>query len=392
MSERKCKNGWLSKYVEYTGDQESPELFHLWIGISTIAATLEQNVALDWGILEEIYPNLYILLIGGSASDKKSVAIRMCRRILRKAVPKLNFIPKKISPEMFLTAIYEEYVRSGVGAGYVIAGELAFFFGANDRTADLISFLTEGFDEDEINARTQKRGSEYPKNPCINFLGGTTPDYIEGLPKFAVAGGWAGRHIFIYANEERPAKAKPPAKPEMKQILTEDLVQIRALKGKFQMTGAAENTYEYWYETINQIERKQFSLKGYGGRRGTTVLKLAMVLSASESNSLTIEEHHITNAVNLLESTEASFPDALTHGLQIAPVGKLPRIRQIIQKKQPVEWSPLLHASGLTSKELQDILTDLIEQDDIVETQRPGTKGPVRIFSIKKFTMKGGEE
>ena len=57
---------WLTTYTEYTSEQESPALFHLWVGTSVIASAMERRCYINRGYYT-LYPNLYIVLIGESA-------------------------------------------------------------------------------------------------------------------------------------------------------------------------------------------------------------------------------------------------------------------------------------------------------------------------------------
>ena len=67
---------WLTSYLEYTSEQESPQLFHLWVGMNVIASTLERRVWVDRGYYR-LYPNLYVCLVGARARVRRTTAGKM---------------------------------------------------------------------------------------------------------------------------------------------------------------------------------------------------------------------------------------------------------------------------------------------------------------------------
>src|SRR3990167_6116197 len=72
---RKCEN-WLASYLEYTSEQESPTEFHLWTSMAILSATLGRHVWIDRGYYTT-FPNLFIILVAGSAKCRKSVSTHM---------------------------------------------------------------------------------------------------------------------------------------------------------------------------------------------------------------------------------------------------------------------------------------------------------------------------
>src|SRR5438309_523994 len=75
--EREAGN-WLAAYLEYTKESESPDAYHVWTALSSIASVARRNVWLDQGIYL-LYPNLYVALVGPPGRTGKSTAIRMGR-------------------------------------------------------------------------------------------------------------------------------------------------------------------------------------------------------------------------------------------------------------------------------------------------------------------------
>jgi len=68
VNERKLDD-WIDSFMEFTKESEPPDSFRLWTAISVIAAALQRKVKISWGHITW-YPNMYIILVGPSASRK----------------------------------------------------------------------------------------------------------------------------------------------------------------------------------------------------------------------------------------------------------------------------------------------------------------------------------
>ena len=392
ISKRKLSD-WLETYISYTEEQESPELFHLWTGVSSIAAVLERNVYLDRGIIGKLYPNLYIILTGASAVDRKTSAINIGEDFVREACPDINFISQKIIPEAFIEALQTCYELTGVGCGYVIAEELSYFLGTSEKSSALIHLLTKAYSCPNIlNYHTKGRGVEVVSDVCINFLGATTTEWLKkSLPKESIQGGWAGRHVFVYAHEPWNPVAHPEMTVKMvkqRDNLMFDLARIRELKGEFVWSKDAKEWFRVWYEEVFKPDEQDFLLEGYYGRKGHTILKIAMILSVSNNPSLILEEVDVKNAIRILGETEKMLPQIMQK-LDSTQIGEdLHWVLSLIEKKGPIGYSPLLRKVGwkLSPLQLQDILSSLILQEFISEKGEKGKRGNLRIFRKREET------
>ena len=96
---------WITNFMTFTEGLPTPEIFRLWSGISTIAATLERRVWVATG-RGVIYPNLFVVLVAPPAVGK-SVAIDQSIRAIQTATGlvakeytqgKLNLAPIDLTP------------------------------------------------------------------------------------------------------------------------------------------------------------------------------------------------------------------------------------------------------------------------------------------------------
>ncbi|KKK66944.1 hypothetical protein LCGC14_2958990, partial [marine sediment metagenome] len=82
MAKRNYDN-WLSGYAEYTKHSESPDLFHFWTGVFTIAGALRRQVWIDQRYFQWT-PNFYIVLVGPAGIAAKSTSLRLGTSLLRR--------------------------------------------------------------------------------------------------------------------------------------------------------------------------------------------------------------------------------------------------------------------------------------------------------------------
>ena len=58
-----AQRDFFDLYFEYTGETESPQIYHRWCALSMVGALLGRRVYLPFGHAP-IYPNMYIMLEG----------------------------------------------------------------------------------------------------------------------------------------------------------------------------------------------------------------------------------------------------------------------------------------------------------------------------------------
>jgi len=97
---RRIKDSWIREYLRYTENTESPSMFHLWVGISTIASVVDRDIYVNQGFFK-IYPNLYIILVAGSQECRKSTAINIGESLLRNLPKSPEHSQSKDDPRIF---------------------------------------------------------------------------------------------------------------------------------------------------------------------------------------------------------------------------------------------------------------------------------------------------
>ncbi len=312
---RLCKGGWLRTYLEYTDKQESPEIFHLWVGISVIAGALGRNCYINRGYFKT-YPNQYIALVSQSALCKKGTACEIGTGIYNEAFPEHPVIDRKLTMQKLVGNLNKSRKELGYSFIYLYNEELSTLFGRGAVNTELMDFLTSVYGcKERWLYETASRGEEWLEKIYVNFLACTTPSDLAEMPPSLVGGGLAGRMIFVYSDTPRNCVPNPAIhftneRYMMRQNLIHDLQQIAKIQREFKLTDEAWTLYDKLYRENFERDDYDFRLEPYKGRKGEHLLKLSMIISASRSDEGIIDKHDLEAADIFLKQIESSIIDA----------------------------------------------------------------------------------
>jgi hypothetical protein len=140
------------------------------------------------------------------------------------------------------------------------------------------------------------------------LLGGTDPRNLKVLPDDAV-GGLTGRLIWVIESTRRannPGWIRDPARIIRQRLLREgllrDLQEISKLNGAMTVADDAQECYDGWYEDLSKKDTKDPDTDAFYHRCHVTGLRLAMLLSISNSSDLVITKNHMEGAIKLIEA------------------------------------------------------------------------------------------
>ncbi|QDP56814.1 MAG: hypothetical protein Unbinned400contig1000_33 [Prokaryotic dsDNA virus sp.] len=377
---RLCKEGFLKTYLNYVQKTEVPDYFGMWCGISLISICLNRKCQLanHWPL---IFPNMYVILVAGSALQRKSTAIGQAMHLLYQLDDQPIVLAQKMTTEALigsLSGTLDTMTASGKLASkdlkaqaIIVADELSVFLDREANTTGLIPFLTNIWDtqQGDFEYRTRARNVERLVDPYICLLAGTTVDWLRhAIPEDAVGGGFSSRVIFVTCEKSErvvPWPHKDAEVVEMEERLIHDLTQIRRLSGGFDAHPDAYalycQLYKEFQETSHLVHDK--NLQGYAGRRHVMLMKLAMIHSASQSNSMIVELNDMETANAILEQTEVRMP-TITQMLTSTDAGEqLDFVRGVIEKAGQLNRTELIRkvSHKLKARDLDDILSALVQ-------------------------------
>lgn len=368
---RKLKS-WLESYLEFTTLNESPGIFNLWSGISVISATMGRKVVLDRGYYS-LYPNLYVVLIAGSALCRKSTALELGEDFLKTLESPPTLLAQKLTPEAMISAMKDGKKIYGACEGMLISSELNVLLGKDSYHNGMLGLLTHIYGcRDPFEYQTVKRGKETVPKPWLGLFGASTPDWLKlGLPQEAIGGGFVGRVIFIVVDKtEKEANAIPFLTEELKELkenLILDLKEIAKLYGVMTMSQEANDWFTTWYKKFFNDKRTEGDMAGYNGRKHDTLLKIAMILCCADCDTLIMEPKHLQSSERLLLEAEKEMP-MVTQAISATVDGDvLGRVLNKIKRDGTISYTKLMQGFSycLSSKQLLEVLTTLEDSGQV---------------------------
>jgi len=309
---------WIEGFMLLSDSSEPPTLFRKWSAISTIASALQRKVKVDLGISLRFYPNFYIVLVGPSATGK-GTAMKYAYDIIEQ-VPNIKLSAQATSLQALIRRMKginltdidmetgDQIYHSSIT---IFSNEFTVFLGYHNR--ELMTSLCDWYDcPNRWVYDTISRDKELIVGCWVNLLGGTTPDNIqESLPPSAIGGGLTSRIIFV--NEHKRDKlvvfhSATQSDIDLQQHLVHDLEQISLLSGSFRFSKDGVKFYTEWvHEAAANPPFYDSKFDGYCGRRRNHLLSLAMVCSASRSDSLTLTAEDLQRSADLLDEVEVKM-------------------------------------------------------------------------------------
>jgi hypothetical protein len=368
---RKLKN-WIQGYLTYTAESESPEEYHLWVAISAIAGAMQRRSFFNYEYFL-VYPNMYVVLVGPAGRCKKSTAMRIGRSMLG-GVPGIHFTTDSITRERLIQDLSQSKSADGHSSMTAYSSEFASFLTSSGM--DMVIFLTDIFDSPpEWAHKTKIGGTVKVTAPYLNLIGATTPDWIaKAMPLDTVGIGLTSRIVFVYQDTPR---IKPPfpklndAQKALFPILIEDLTRISGIQGEYKWESpAAEAKYSEWYKGRLAAPNPTGDprLNGYFERKPVHIIKLMMIVSASQRDECVLTSDDFDAALALFEQVEAKMPKVF------ANVGKNPLavdyedVAGVVLGHPGVSFSELMwmFKHSVRKDELAEILDTLVAANLIV--------------------------
>ena len=387
MPDNRNLDDWLESFMLLTENSEPPLLFRKWTGLSTIASALQRKVRVEFGLSLTFYPNLYVVLVGPSATGK-GTAMKYASDIIEQ-VPSVRLSAQATS----LQALIRRMKETNLTDIDLITGEQQFhssltifsteftvFLGYHNK--ELIAALCEWYDcHSRWSYETIARKKEEVIGVWVNILAGTTPDSIQSsLPLESIGGGLTSRIIFVYEEKKEKLVIFPTKTDEeirLQQMLINDLEQISMLSGKMEYTDDFMAAYSNWcVEADKNPPFYDTKFDGYCGRRRKHLISLAMVCNASRCSDMMMDAEDLARAAGYLAEVE------LKMGLVFKGMGKsdisgliseaIVFIENSLTPEIPL-WQFARHFEGNMDKLIMDRVLVTLEASNYVQVKkRPG--------------------
>lgn len=364
---------YMKLYCERLAKTEVPPRFTRWCAIASLLAALERRIFIRQGIYT-IYPNFYMVLVAASG-QKKSTAINLVGKLLRRLSPPPTVVSQKITPEALIAALQTTNTDEGLltlktsCGGIVIADELATFLDKSALDRGLGPILTALYDCTPFEYATKKDGIQTIDDGYLSILGGTTIELLRNsLPKDAIGGGFTSRTMFVYEDQLSPPVAwidYDPRMDEIEQECVNYLQRLMELKGPVELTPDAKEFYikDYNDRYNDTVRVRDPLLASYENRRHAHMLKLAMAIMVCESPRLKMDWTDIRGAKVILEEAEEYLSRVMQLVVSTEVGLTANQIYIYIQQRGVVRRAELVRhfSTQMTSEELMKQMDTLIQ-------------------------------
>lgn len=298
---------FITSYLEYTKQYESPSSFWKWSAYATLAGLVRDSCYIRQKDLV-IYPNIYVLEVAQSSVDRKGNPLALCEKLLRKVNN-----TKIISGRTSIQALVHELAMSSTNAitGEVLKGGSAIFL-APELSAGLVGdpaalgILTDIYDaRGDYTTNLKGSGKHDIKNVCLTMFAASNMDMLKGEGLFdnkGVLGGLLARTFLVRPDEFRPANSLFNVDLEKIEEGIKELVKLlkdlACVHGQMILDVPAQKEWNEWYIPFRESYRGRNDKSGISGRIHTSILKLAILICINDTKDKIIRKDHVRRAID----------------------------------------------------------------------------------------------
>lgn len=268
-----------------------------------LSGALERRVWINRGYYN-LYPNLYVIIVGRSGIIKKSTSTGIAMKLLRD-LKQIKMVSEMATAGSLVEQIGWARKQFGYGGKkiiqtpvFVYASELVVFM--KEVFGSVVELLTTFYDcPEKWSYKTKHQGEVVIENLCFNMLGASTIEWLfSSVSVHQMRAGFGGRCVFVVQNDPPSRWVAWPTPDKnnklLRQLLLEDLVRIYRMAGEFRVDDTFKTTYSEWYDSqMSMAVSQKFNqnMSGWYGRKGEMLLKLCMVRAASLGRHLLNVDH-----------------------------------------------------------------------------------------------------
>lgn len=184
-------------------------------------------------------------------------------------------------------------------------------------TEDVVNCLIKCYDCGDYEYDTKTAGRDRVKSCCLNFIGGTTPGFMQDtFDDKLLNEGFASRCFFIYETKNRGSSFFIPELTEsQRECRAKILVHMERLSHLYGKVTISDDTRrwleDWWRDHPKNRPNNHPRLDPYYGRKNIHVAKLAMAIHFGESTAMQIEQESFEKAIKQLEIEEYKMHYAL---------------------------------------------------------------------------------
>lgn len=392
----------LSQFIAASGVSKVPTPYLTWSFLSTVAACVADRVWYERAPGHRVRPNLYVLLLGPSGIGKGD-AIKEVLKLVAD-IPQVRLYQGRATAEFIRDRLGKVRHRPDgteippIPQLFLVNEELVFCVGVGPPAFEMVSVLVQiyGGNPAAIRDGTRTRGEIVMHNPCVNWLAGTNRAWlVRSMPDDAVAGGLSRRLVVVEQDYRDVRITHPQFPPEREAWMAEIEQRLLALTechGAFTADPDALAVFDEWYQQRPLTD--DVALRPWWETQDELVLKVSMIMSLCESDSLRIERRHMVKAQTMTEETKKWVSNAIEYTTARSDSTSLHYAQELIQSAGQLSDRVLaqkLAGRGVLKNEKMEIVETLLGAGEIVRMVQ-GPRGATWYQWVSRRRMPEGEE
>lgn len=377
--------GWLGDLLEVVEEAESPRPFYVLTGMAVMGALVGRRVMIDRGTHKVSLP-LSTLLISPAGETRRSTAADFVIYGLGKPAG-LQYIADSFSYEAFGDALAEIQESTKSASAMIYAGEMSVMMGKGSYGESIIPKLTDLLGKTSpFHWRTVKRGQVTFREPCLNAVMTTAPDWLaDNIPAVAFGGGMLSRFLTCVAErrEKVVVWAEAVEQARIDRLVT-DLKRLTSRTGVFaRPEGPAMKWYADWYmELAGKMDRNEVPderMRPYLSRKHDHLLRMAAVLTIAAGDELVYTKERLEQSLRILDWLEQDMPRAYS-AMALSPQAAAQRaVLQALERKNGTMSHSDLHKAVYRqcplSTQFREVMQSLIGMGAVQSTSSMGGRG-----------------
>ena len=336
-------------YRHICGQSEVPDIYHFWGAVSLIAAAVEDRVWFEKFKHEQLYTNLFILLVGPSGLGKGTAISQLVR--LAECSISINQYRGRLTGAHLIDILGKPTVDSwgqkclANPKLWLIMDELQNDISTNKRMVEEFVYLMTEFytaSNYKVDTGTRTHGQVVVDRPLVNWLAGTTEeDLREILTTRLMRSGFTARTCFVFGEYDfkirHPRIDYPDDYEEVFQHLCYRLYALQRTQGPILITETAEAELDKWY--VSRPEPEQELLYSIWKRHHDLMLKFAMILCLADGGPTVIRHRHIIQAQQMVNKVYAFSQELVRFAAETQETKPVNKVAQYLRKKGSIKHS-----------------------------------------------------
>ena len=387
---------FVESFQQYCTTYNTTPMFATYAAVWMLGTSVGRAVAMR-ARGNTLCPNFFIEMVAGPGSGK-SQAVNATRSIMIPAT-KMGMIPASVT-----RAGLEDYMSGNLQQRKSPDGSILLSHECIGLSEEMQGILPDQdlghltlynllYDLPSIHkAVTRSHGEIKLDNPYCSILTGAQPAFLATtMPEQAWGMGFMSRSILVFdtPRERKSAFEHEDVDFKLQADLIHDLKDVFSIHGWMKWTDEAKGLYQEWWVEHGGLPvptAKRLAM-GYNSRRELHMLKLAMVMSLSQSSDLIVELHHVARAIQLLLETEARmrhiFAEMANTGAMVAIEEAIDMVRTKVAAGGTLDEGTLIEflMQRFPATQVHAIIENMLTADTI------SVAGGLNAKGFRKFGM-----